>query len=207
MPRADFGDDAPTPSDARAGDHPATLDAREMRASPLRHRSDRENHTFGGWHNDCASCVHMVTFPRFSLRGWEKVCHMAMRNVYVSRRYLRPVIAGLLLCGLSGFALGQALGHRSVPPTTPHVVHASGALGTVTPTISPTPTLSTPAANTTTAAADSPAQLLSAPVAAHPGTSHHDDAGGHGHGEHHGPNGGHPGHGKGGHSKGARGGD
>jgi hypothetical protein len=132
---------------------------------------------------------------------------MAMRNVYVSRRYLRPVVVGLLLCGLSGFALGQALGHLSAPPTAPHVVHASGALGTVTPTISPTPTLSTPAANTTTTVADSPARLLSAPVAAHPGTAHHDDTGAHGHGGHHGSNGGHPGHGKGGHGKGARGGD
>lgn len=97
---------------------------------------------------------------------------MAMRNVYVSRRYARPVVVGLLLCSLSGFALGQALGHRpATPPAAASVVHATGALGTATPTITPTPTISTP----TTTANNAPAQLLSAPVVAHPDPAHHHD--------------------------------
>ncbi len=94
---------------------------------------------------------------------------MAMRDIYLSRRYLRPIVVGLFLCSLSGFALGQALGHHpSAPQIAPRVVHASGALGTATPTRPPI----------TTVAYKSP-PALSVPVA-----PHHKDKGKHSHGGH-----------------------
>lgn len=80
-----------------------------------------------------------------------------MRDIYISRRFGRPIAVGLLLCGLFGFALGQAIGrHPAVPPVaTTAAARAAGALGT------PAPTPSTRANPTTT----TPPTISQAPAA------------------------------------------
>lgn len=138
-----------------------------------------------------------------------------MERLSISRHYLKPIVVGLLLCGFSGFALGQALSHWSAPtPAYVTISHATGALGTVTPTTAahssikrtttPTETTATPPSVTYVPAAYHPA--VSPSPHSHPhhkakhnhkhdGDAHHggQDEGHVGHGGH-GDKGGHGGH-------------
>lgn len=111
-----------------------------------------------------------------------------MPHVFISQRYVKAIVAGLLLCSLAGFALGQALGHQ---PTTRQthttIARAAGALGTAVPSSSAAKQPTTPrtAPNVYVPAA----YALAAPHPHHKGKHGHDGTQYDGQNKHHGSHG------------------
>lgn len=102
-----------------------------------------------------------------------------MPDVTISQRYLKAIVAGLLLCGLAGFALGQALGHQSTARqlhTT--IARAAGALGTAVPSSSAARVTTKPPTTPQTAPS-----VVYVPAAYAPGAPHPYHKAKHGHGD------------------------